>query len=127
MSVAQQPPITAEEFAKMPDPADGSQLELVRGEVVVIARAERQRSRRHNHEIGDFWGLRLPRRGYRTRWGTFGAPPRGSSAAQVPAGTFEGSGTIRMYGFGSSHSPNSSLASSFETEPAMITSSPGCH
>jgi Uma2 family endonuclease len=36
MSVAQQPPITAEEFAKMPDPPDGSRLELVRGEVVVM-------------------------------------------------------------------------------------------
>jgi Uma2 family endonuclease len=34
MSFAQQPPITAEEFAKMPDPPDGSRLELVRGEVV---------------------------------------------------------------------------------------------
>ena len=52
---------------------------------------------------------------------------RSFSAAQVPAGTFDGSGTIRMYGFGSSHSPNSSFASSFETEPAMITSSPCCH
>ena len=29
-----------------------------------------------------------------------------------------------MYGFGDSHSPKSSFASSFETEPAMITSSP---
>src|SRR5262249_27380770 len=35
-----------------------------------------------------------------------------------------GCGTMRMYGFGSSHSPKSSLASSFETEPALITSSP---
>jgi hypothetical protein len=49
------------------------------------------------------------------------------SVDQVFACTFEGSGTIRMYGFGSSHSPNSSFASSFETEPAIITSSPGCH
>ena len=29
-----------------------------------------------------------------------------------------------MYGFGASHSPKSSLASSSDTEPAMITSSP---
>lgn len=36
MAIAQQPPVTAEEFAKMPDPADGSRLELVRGEVVVM-------------------------------------------------------------------------------------------
>jgi Uma2 family endonuclease len=36
MSVAQQPPITADEFAKMPDPPDGSRLELVRGEVMVM-------------------------------------------------------------------------------------------
>jgi Uma2 family endonuclease len=28
--------ITIEEFTKMPDPADGSQLELVRGEIVVM-------------------------------------------------------------------------------------------
>ena len=36
-----------------------------------------------------------------------------------------GCGTIRMYGFGDCHSPKSSFASSFDTEPAMITSSPG--
>src|SRR4051795_6602173 len=35
-----------------------------------------------------------------------------------------GWGTIRMYGFGDSHSPNVSLASSSETDPAMITLSP---
>lgn len=29
-------PITIDEFARMPDPADGSRLELVRGEVVVM-------------------------------------------------------------------------------------------
>lgn len=34
MSTVQQPLITAEEFARMPDPADGSRLELVRGEIV---------------------------------------------------------------------------------------------
>lgn len=34
MSTVQQPPITAEEFAKLPDPPDGSRLELVRGEVI---------------------------------------------------------------------------------------------
>jgi hypothetical protein len=32
-----------------------------------------------------------------------------------------------MYGFGESHSPKISRASSSETEPAMITSSPCCH
>ena len=31
-----------------------------------------------------------------------------------------------MYGFGDSQSPKVSFASSFETEPAMITSSPCC-
>ncbi|HEY1189570.1 MAG TPA: Uma2 family endonuclease [Gemmata sp.] len=36
MSTVQQPPLTAEEFAKLPDPADGSRLELVRGEVVAM-------------------------------------------------------------------------------------------
>jgi Uma2 family endonuclease len=36
MSIAQQPPVTAEEFARMPDPPDGSRLELVRGEVIVM-------------------------------------------------------------------------------------------
>jgi Uma2 family endonuclease len=36
MSISQRPPITAEEFAKMPDPPDGSRLELVRGEVIVM-------------------------------------------------------------------------------------------
>ena len=41
-------------------------------------------------------------------------------------GTFSlGSGTIRMYGLGDSHSPKISFAWSSETEPAMITSSPG--
>ncbi len=30
--------ITAEEFAELPDPADGSKQELVRGEVVVVSR-----------------------------------------------------------------------------------------
>ena len=30
-------PITIEEFSRMPDPADGSRLELVRGEIVVMA------------------------------------------------------------------------------------------
>lgn len=29
-------PITIEEFSRMPDPADGSRLELVRGEIVVM-------------------------------------------------------------------------------------------
>jgi hypothetical protein len=37
-----------------------------------------------------------------------------------------GCGTTRMYGFGDSHSPNSSFASSLETEPAIITFSPCC-
>jgi Uma2 family endonuclease len=36
MSVAHQPPRTAEEFAKTPDPVDGSKVELVRGAVVVV-------------------------------------------------------------------------------------------
>jgi Uma2 family endonuclease len=36
MSTVQQPPITIAEFERMPDPADGSKLELVRGEVVVM-------------------------------------------------------------------------------------------
>jgi Uma2 family endonuclease len=36
MSTVQQPPITAAEFAKLPDPPDGSRLELVRGEVLVM-------------------------------------------------------------------------------------------
>lgn len=36
MSIASQPLVTAEEFEQMPDPADGSRLELVRGEVVVM-------------------------------------------------------------------------------------------
>ena len=36
MSIAQHPPVTVEEFAKMPDPTDGSRLELVRGEVIVM-------------------------------------------------------------------------------------------
>src|SRR4029077_9300965 len=56
-----------------------------------------------------------------------GTPARFRFGSQVPAGTLDGSGTILMYGLGSSHSPKSSFASSFETEPAMITSSPGCH
>src|SRR6478736_10198515 len=37
-----------------------------------------------------------------------------------------GCGTTLMYGLGESHSPKISLASSSETEPAMITSSPCC-
>src|SRR5207248_10791566 len=37
-----------------------------------------------------------------------------------------GCGTTRMYGFGECQSPKISLASSLETEPAMITSSPCC-
>lgn len=36
MSTVQKPLVTVEEFARMPDPPDGSQLELVRGEVVVM-------------------------------------------------------------------------------------------
>jgi Uma2 family endonuclease len=36
MSIVQQPPVTIAEFERMPDPADGSKLELVRGEVVVM-------------------------------------------------------------------------------------------
>lgn len=36
MSTVQQPPVTIAEFERMPDPADGSRLELVRGEVVVM-------------------------------------------------------------------------------------------
>jgi Uma2 family endonuclease len=36
MSTVQQPPITIAEFMKLPDPPDGSKLELVRGEVVVM-------------------------------------------------------------------------------------------
>jgi Uma2 family endonuclease len=36
MSIAQQPLLTAEEFAKLPDPGDGSRLELVRGEIIVM-------------------------------------------------------------------------------------------
>jgi len=41
-------------------------------------------------------------------------------------GAQRGCGTIRMYGFGDFHAPNVSFASSSETEPAMITSSPCC-
>jgi hypothetical protein len=47
-------------------------------------------------------------------------------AVDRPRGVQLGSGTIRMYGFGSSQLPKSSFASSLETEPAMITSSPCC-
>src|ERR1700727_1464876 len=48
--------------------------------------------------------------------------------AQEPTfSTSPGWGTIRMYGFGDSYSPKISFACSSETEPAMITSSPGCH
>src|SRR5690242_6329965 len=36
MSTALQPPVTVAEFERMPDPADGSKLELVRGEVIVM-------------------------------------------------------------------------------------------
>jgi Uma2 family endonuclease len=36
MSIATQPPVTIAEFEKMPDPPDGSRLELVRGEVIVM-------------------------------------------------------------------------------------------
>ncbi len=36
MATVQQPLVTVEDFEKMPDPADGSRLELVRGEVVVM-------------------------------------------------------------------------------------------
>src|SRR5438045_733027 len=36
MSTVQHPLITIAEFERMPDPADGSKLELVRGEVVVM-------------------------------------------------------------------------------------------
>jgi Uma2 family endonuclease len=36
MSTVRQPLVTLAEFEKMPDPADGSRLELVRGEVVVM-------------------------------------------------------------------------------------------
>ena len=49
----------------------------------------------------------------------------GAAPGRADAGSrYCGCGTMRMYGFGSSHSPKISLASSFETEPAMITSSP---
>ena len=48
-----------------------------------------------------------------------------SVAAPVYAGTDScGAGTIRIYGLGSCQLPKISLASSFVTEPAMITSSP---
>jgi len=103
------------------------------GGQVVVALAERKRRRRHRLEIRRFWEETPPPDGV----SNVVRAPRGALTsvlsagalvlAQVPAGTFEGSGTIRMYGFGSSHSPNSSFASSFETEPAMITSSPCCH
>lgn len=36
MSIAQRPPVTIAEFERMPDPPDGSRLELVRGEVEVM-------------------------------------------------------------------------------------------
>lgn len=36
MATVRQPPITIDEFTKMPDPADGSRLELARGEVVAM-------------------------------------------------------------------------------------------
>ena len=106
--------------------------DLPRGQVVV-ALAERKRRRRHHHGIGHFAGMAPPPDGVsnvvRAPRGALTSVLRAGASvlAQVPAGTFEGSGTIRMYGFGSSHSPNSSFASSFETEPAMITSSPCCH
>src|SRR5581483_490203 len=38
-----------------------------------------------------------------------------------------GSGTMRMYGFGDSHSPKISFACSSDTEPEMMTLSPGFH
>src|SRR5205823_3888401 len=44
--------------------------------------------------------------------------------AEMCSRVFPGSGTTRMYGFGASQSPKISRASSSETEPAMITSSP---
>jgi PAP2 superfamily protein len=47
-------------------------------------------------------------------------------AVDRPRGVQLGSGTIRMYGLGSSQVPKSSLASSLVTEPAMMTSSPCC-
>src|SRR5207244_6132665 len=58
---------------------------------------------------------------------TIGALEQRDRRRHAQAGTAvvsRGCGTIRMYGFGDSHSPKISLASSLETEPAMITSSP---
>ena len=40
MSTVTQSPITLDEFEKMPDPADGSRLELVRGEVIAFPRVK---------------------------------------------------------------------------------------
>src|SRR5213078_984254 len=55
-----------------------------------------------------------------------GPVPRRIRYGVVPtaAESCSGCGTTRMYGFGESHSPKISFASSSETEPAMITSSP---
>jgi len=56
-----------------------------------------------------------------------GPLPCGESAPQLllaARARVSGCGTMRMYGFGSSQLPKSSFASSLETEPAMITSSP---
>ncbi len=36
MTAVEAKPITIEEFVQMPDPSDGSQLELVRGEIVIM-------------------------------------------------------------------------------------------
>src|SRR3954451_12990919 len=63
----------------------------------------------------------------------FATPPtllhRGPYVYCAPptAPAYWGCGTMRMYGFGDSHSPKVSLASSSETDPAMITLSPCCH
>ena len=38
MSIVQQPPITATEYRRMPEPSDGTRLELVRGEVIAMPR-----------------------------------------------------------------------------------------
>src|SRR5437879_2435702 len=63
------------------------------------------------------------RRAYRALQPT----PRASGYLDGTASRAAGCGTIRMYGFGASQpSGYVSFASSSETEPAMITSSPCC-
>src|SRR5437868_3130222 len=63
---------------------------------------------------------------YETDFGPFGDEvPDGKSAHQDGPYSFFGCGTIRMYGRGDFHPPGYTfLASSSDTDPAMMTSSP---